>query len=452
MKLIDPVNVQVVSRRSFRPRTELFELMAFHESSLPQLKPSVYNWTGSLNKPWDLSKPEGYIPDDGFFDTETIYWRRKKKPKASGYFVVDQRFAVPSSEWLHGGTSFVAELAGLDVDSVIHHIKVASLKFDGDLAQVHWVAPQEESIRDMEYSFNIAGSNGGSEFVIGSLRHWLPALPWAVVFGKAYVRMFGLERLLSAPAYKVEKLSDDAVYLQLSANLTDLQTDYDAVHVVREKVQAHLGREAFFDVSRAYPLRGGAGIGELPMDQWIKALEKFRPPEPGTNGFRVPEFKLIPDGLPLTAPAQIVTQVAEFSEKYDDASWHYGGDDFSEHLPPEAGMTHMAMFWAWAILAGLGKDANLSADVREKMVSNRASPRTCFSQRNAEKFTDADLTEEGKAFTEHYYEDDYIEDYVRIFADATSAYEVEDSWENFSKLTTILDKRLAEWRHQSQQL
>lgn len=295
----------------------------------------------------------------------------------------------------------------------------------------------------------MAGANGGSEFVTRSLLYWLPALPWAVVFGEAYVRMFGLDRLLSAPAYKIEKLSDDAVYLQLSPNLTDLQTDYEAVHAVREKVQEHLGREAFFDASRAYPLRAGAGIGELPTDQWIKAIEEFRPPEPGTNGFRVPEFRLIPDGLPLTT-TQIVTQVAEFSKKYDDASWHYGGDHFSEYLPPEAGMTHMAMYWAWAILAGLGKDAGLSADVREKIDSNRASPRTCFSQRNAEKFTDADLTEEGKAFTERYYEDNYIEDYVRTFADIASAYEVEDSWENLSKLTAILDRRLAEWKRQSQ--
>jgi len=39
--------------------------------------------------------------------------------------------------------------------------------------------------------------------------------------------------------------------------------------------------------------------------------------------------------------------------KYDDASWHYGGD-FPDDLPDEAGATHTGMFLAWALLSGLG--------------------------------------------------------------------------------------------------
>ncbi|MGN6118448.1 MAG: DUF7832 domain-containing protein, partial [Rhodanobacter sp.] len=38
--------------------------------------------------------------------------------------------------------------------------------------------------------------------------------------------------------------------------------------------------------------------------------------------------------------------------KYDDASWHYGGD-FPKDLPDEAGATHTGMFVAWALLSGL---------------------------------------------------------------------------------------------------
>ena len=39
--------------------------------------------------------------------------------------------------------------------------------------------------------------------------------------------------------------------------------------------------------------------------------------------------------------------------KYDDASWHSGGD-FPADLPSEAGATHTGMFLAWALLSGLG--------------------------------------------------------------------------------------------------
>ena len=34
--------------------------------------------------------------------------------------------------------------------------------------------------------------------------------------------------------------------------------------------------------------------------------------------------------------------------KYDDASWHFGGD-YPEDLPDENGATHIGMFLAWCI-------------------------------------------------------------------------------------------------------
>jgi len=44
--------------------------------------------------------------------------------------------------------------------------------------------------------------------------------------------------------------------------------------------------------------------------------------------------------------------------KYDDASWHSGGE-FPKHLPPEAGATHSGMFLAWALLSGLAGELHL---------------------------------------------------------------------------------------------
>jgi hypothetical protein len=35
--------------------------------------------------------------------------------------------------------------------------------------------------------------------------------------------------------------------------------------------------------------------------------------------------------------------------KYDDASWHFGGE-FPKDLPEEAAATHTGMFVAWAFL------------------------------------------------------------------------------------------------------
>ena len=41
--------------------------------------------------------------------------------------------------------------------------------------------------------------------------------------------------------------------------------------------------------------------------------------------------------------------------KYDDAYWHYRGE-FPTELPASAGATHIGMFVAWALLAGLGRE------------------------------------------------------------------------------------------------
>lgn len=39
--------------------------------------------------------------------------------------------------------------------------------------------------------------------------------------------------------------------------------------------------------------------------------------------------------------------------KYDDASWHYGADNFPKELPQRVGATHTGMFVAWTMLSGI---------------------------------------------------------------------------------------------------
>jgi hypothetical protein len=46
---------------------------------------------------------------------------------------------------------------------------------------------------------------------------------WEQIFGKAYVDLFGLDKLLSSPAYQVEQLTQDAVYVQLTESIFDVR-------------------------------------------------------------------------------------------------------------------------------------------------------------------------------------------------------------------------------------
>ena len=41
--------------------------------------------------------------------------------------------------------------------------------------------------------------------------------------------------------------------------------------------------------------------------------------------------------------------------KYDEASWHYGGD-FPADLPASAGATHIGLFLAWMLIKGFASE------------------------------------------------------------------------------------------------
>ena len=135
--------------------------------------------------------------------------------------------------------------------------------------------------------------------------------------------------------------------------------------------------------------------------------------------------------------------------KYDDASWHYGGD-FPKDLPPEAGATHIGMFLAWAILRDLVGELHReeSAQSVEKVRERQMTGAQFLVQECDEKFTDEDLSEMGNAFARQYYEDDYFNDYCDVFDEVEEVYRLEDTWSNFDRLAPILDRRFQEWRQQ----
>lgn len=137
--------------------------------------------------------------------------------------------------------------------------------------------------------------------------------------------------------------------------------------------------------------------------------------------------------------------------KYDDASWHYGGD-FPIDLPDEAGATHTGMFVAWAILADLGGDLHLKEFPQhvENLRSRSVTPGQFFLDACDGKFTDDDLNDEGNAFAREYYDAQlgaFLNDYERVLLkDLPSLYHVPDTWATFDRLRPTLDKRLRSWR------
>jgi hypothetical protein len=135
--------------------------------------------------------------------------------------------------------------------------------------------------------------------------------------------------------------------------------------------------------------------------------------------------------------------------KYDDASWHYGGK-FPKDLPPEAGATHTGMFVAWALLNGLAGEIYTTdfPDQIPKLLSRSLAPGRFFLEACDGKFTDDDLNEEGNSFAQAYFDlekGQYIKDYEASLGEGVAdLYHVEDSWENYDRLSPVLDRRFAD--------
>ena len=150
--------------------------------------------------------------------------------------------------------------------------------------------------------------------------------------------------------------------------------------------------------------------------------------------------------------------------KYDDASWHYGGD-FPDDLPEENGATHIGMFLTWCIDNDLLSEEQIedSEDEIESVKNRKMTGAEFLIDICDEKFTDYDLNDIGNEFATDYYEDgtkfskkhkNYFGDYAESFdikvidnnLDQDSLYRIENSWTNYDLIKSRIDKRFSEWK------
>ena len=136
--------------------------------------------------------------------------------------------------------------------------------------------------------------------------------------------------------------------------------------------------------------------------------------------------------------------------KYDDASWHYGGD-FPADVDDSAGATHIGLFVTWCLLNGLA--GKIHADdidkPLEKLEKRISTPGEWFIRYCDEKFTDEDLSELGNCFASSYYageEAPYLKLYVSVLlTDDDSVYSVPDTWETYDRLAPHLRDGFDRW-------
>ena len=128
--------------------------------------------------------------------------------------------------------------------------------------------------------------------------------------------------------------------------------------------------------------------------------------------------------------------------KYDDASWHSGGD-FPRGSPAEFGGTHIALFLRWCFKKGWAGELHLQEEPDDTLkVADGQMRATDFLFKYCDgKLTDEDLNEEGNAFAKQYYGPTglYLRDYASHFAKLM--YVAPEEAHDFPRLASVIEAR-----------
>ncbi len=189
------------------------------------------------------------------------------------FLAIKRSPAVDASIWmrkgahqrLHATLMFSMELKAASQSKLLGFLEATSIRLQADFACLHLLTQSElergrcnNTVRAMDKQ----GKQVAFFLTSRDLQLRVPELYWATVLGAPYLKLFGEERILSAPAYCTKALPSDAVLLQMTKDLTDLEERPTVFDAVRSRVKTWLGADAFFEVRNE-----------------------------GSSGYRVPDFK-----------------------------------------------------------------------------------------------------------------------------------------------------------------
>lgn len=269
MKFNMPVCVNVLSPLALTREPDFLDAIQIFCDLLPEIRPERWGWWEPLDRRFDCHDLKGFVPDGG--RCETVYWQRRKRPKAEGSFDVRWHSKSPKVQDTHSKICFTVELGHVEQGSLVAYLKNASIRVEADLAFIDVLTPAYK-----EFAIESESAPYGDRFMVVThlLRHWLPDVFWGTVFGPPYVRLFGKECLMTAPAFIVEELGPETVYVQLTERISDAIEGSAKIQASRELFKQHLQSKAFFIPGQGYDRLQRGAIGDV---------------------FEVPSFKLSED-------------------------------------------------------------------------------------------------------------------------------------------------------------
>jgi len=287
---------------------DMLSRLCARDEIVPQ-KCGVY---GMMNVPFDPRKIDHYA--ELISSGAEFHWRRKK-PKAEGTI-------KPGRPHHHAQLDVQVSDSSLTPSLVPYLLQEAS-ELEADIAEIDpfWVGQDGSSNAFYECKTPTMSEqefdNKGCSYCSRMLWYSLPQLQWGTLFGAPYVRLFGRDNLLSAPAAVVQQLGPEMIYLQLTPQITDVTDDLPMYFSLRRRVKEHIGADCFFHPHQGrgpyraprFALEPPPGFGEppgtingYPVIRWIGGDVVVETPE---------GEKLIKKSIPAVDVATLRAQVME---------------------------------------------------------------------------------------------------------------------------------------------
>lgn len=237
MKISTAIRTNIYTHQNLANPESFFRRIKFRCEHYPELVPEKCGFGEPFKIKFSQDLIETLIPDDRGGQASSLYWSRAKKTKAWG------AFSVPIHNNMHAMEVIHSELEQTDQNKLVEYVKKVCTEFNADL-----------TIIDIEVndSWSLANPHiGGVEPTTDQLRNWLPDMYWGVVFGKPYIDLWG-DKLLNVPAFKVEKLSDELIFIQLTENISDVVEKSEETRIKREEVKSFLNNYVFYTPEKGY--------------------------------------------------------------------------------------------------------------------------------------------------------------------------------------------------------
>jgi hypothetical protein len=257
MKFRIPLTGNILSPLSLKIPNDFLNIVEIYCEMMPCALPEKWGWWEPLKNEFDRHNLTILVPASGV--CETVYWQRKKRPKTEGSFSVRWCSKSPKVYDTHSNVNITYELDQIDQNAFVEFLKKTSIFMEADFSFL-------DCLSDSYRNFSIESGSApyGERFMVTThlLRHWLPDIFWGTIFGPAYVSLFGKDRLLTTPAYHVEELGPEMVYIQLTSDVRDVLENAEMVKAKRELIKSHIGKNAFFTSGHGYDRLQKGPVGD----------------------------------------------------------------------------------------------------------------------------------------------------------------------------------------------